>query len=773
MQHSVLRSSGTLLEQLGPSSELAATVMPLLFGAIRRARTAAPESLWRSYAAWRIHFGDEAAGSPAVRAATAAWSREHGCPYEDDPQAWLFALHTWLGIALPLLAAASLPRASMLLADTRVPVRVRLEALAAGELFRSDGIANLASGLLGWYARDGVADSLGSALDSLLAGTRGLPRDAWSADNLRRVYESMIPPEQRHALGEVYTPDSFAARGLDLIDWTPDDDLLDPTCGMGTFLLEALRRRLSSRPRAPAALAVQGLWGFDINALAVLAARTTMAVMLADRLDPDVPVSLPVYVADAIVAASPARLLPDSAQGGPDLELARKLPPVRHIAGNPPWVRWAQLPPAYAAAIKPYCAQANIFGPARYVGGIEPDVSAVVTILAAKKWLARGGRMALYLPTALFSTEAGEGFRRMDDADGAPVAGIKRVQELTALRPFAGMSVPCALVEFCGAEATRYPVAYEVVDKAATTTLWARPIPGTAHGPWLKGMAAEHELWNLIFEGEGGAAYRARKGVTTDCNGVYFVRVIERDGSRVLIENEPSLGRKAGLEHVRAWVETERLFPLLRGRGVSRFRALADPQLAILMAQRGMHGDPDLPAASPGTWEYFRRFEAVLRARGSYRRYQAGKPFWSTWSTGAYTFSPWKVLWREMSGARFCAAMAGPHVGAPWEGKPVVPDHKLYFVPLEDEQEAAYLCAVLNAPAVARAIDAYAAQLSLGVSVVERLRIPRFDRSQQHHVRIAALATYASAAGVSEATERQLDAWALEILAGPKGVERA
>jgi hypothetical protein len=83
----------------------------------------------------------------------------------------------------------------------------------------------------------------------------------------------------------------------------------------------------------------------------------------------------------------------------------------------------------------------------------------------------------------------------------------------------------------------------------------------------------------------------------------------------------------------------------------------ADNQ-AILVPQRGMHGDPDLPATSPKTYGFLNRFAGLLAARSSYRRYQSGQPIWSTWSTGAYTFAPFKVVWQEMSGG--CVRVRSP-----------------------------------------------------------------------------------------------------------------
>jgi hypothetical protein len=89
-----------------------------------------------------------------------------------------------------------------------------------------------------------------------------------SRDVLRTLYQDMVPPEQRQAFGEFYTPDWLAEM---LVEELLDDDwlresvesassgdprgigALDPACGSGTFLYHAARRigRIHERPGIP------------------------------------------------------------------------------------------------------------------------------------------------------------------------------------------------------------------------------------------------------------------------------------------------------------------------------------------------------------------------------------------------------------------------------------------------------------------------------------------------------------------------------------------
>lgn len=60
-------------------------------------------------------------------------------------------------------------------------------------------------------------------------------------------------------------------------------------------------------------------------------------------------------------------------------------------------------------------------------------------------------------------------------------------------------------------------------------------------------------------------------------------------------------------------------------------------------------------------------------------------------------------------------------------------------MPIDTENETAYLTGILNSPTVSGAISVYAAQLSLGTSVVEYSNIPAFDASDPRYERLAQL----------------------------------
>jgi len=62
------------------------------------------------------------------------------------------------------------------------------------------------------------------------------------ADVIGRVYEDLIPPDERHRLGQYYTPPPIVDLIVELCVKSPDDKVLDPGCGSGSFLVKTYHK---------------------------------------------------------------------------------------------------------------------------------------------------------------------------------------------------------------------------------------------------------------------------------------------------------------------------------------------------------------------------------------------------------------------------------------------------------------------------------------------------------------------------------------------------
>jgi hypothetical protein len=144
-------------------------------------------------------------------------------------------------------------------------------------------------------------------------------------DVLGELYQDYFDRETRKALGEFYTPTSVVEYILDSIGYTGiiNERLLDPACGSGTFIVDALKRYLS---RAESLTVDRGTiyyrnWeaildelcirpkivGFDINPFAVLMSQIRFMIELipyykkAIEIDPNFTLkTLPIFMTDSL-----------------------------------------------------------------------------------------------------------------------------------------------------------------------------------------------------------------------------------------------------------------------------------------------------------------------------------------------------------------------------------------------------------------------------------------------------------------------------------------
>ena len=143
---------------------------------------------------------------------------------------------------------------------------------------------------------------------------RRVSRFDWpSADSdiARILYESVIPADERHRLGEYYTPDWLARAIVDAVVTDPlEQRVLDPACGSGTFIFAAVRKYLAAAQEAgrTPAQTLDGLLnrvvGIDVHPVAVHLARATWTFAARDAIeaarDANMTVTVPVYLGDSL-----------------------------------------------------------------------------------------------------------------------------------------------------------------------------------------------------------------------------------------------------------------------------------------------------------------------------------------------------------------------------------------------------------------------------------------------------------------------------------------
>lgn len=866
-----------LVEDFGHKAEIGHAMMASMVAQLERNLTAKGNNKIKLlFEEWRTLFGQVA----DLSRAQADEIRKHipfspNLPPDDVVAAALFAIHSYNALVMKLLAAEIVAQYGLtafpdfcehLLGHDDDALLSALDTeVERGAFFEAARIKGFVEeAVFSWYTDPSIAkkdrSALCDAIRPLLTQLSLYRMDdltaARSRDVLKAFYQALVPEVLRKALGEFYTPDwlvDVACDRAEVADWSTVR-ALDPTCGSGSFLLEVIRRKrklaeaanLSSIDTLTSIL--DQVWGFDLNPLAVQAARVNFLIAIADLVSSaGAEVELPVLLADAVYspAQAPAKgedyveygigsaqanlniklpaalafdrvrldaafvIMADAVQGeleykaveklliaaglmnaaeakawhlalgstyGQILELHRRawngiwFRIVRNffwsavagqfdlIVGNPPWVRWSNLPELYRDRIKPTCERYTIFSETPYHGGNELDISGMITYTTGDKWLKPGGVLVFVITQTHFQSPSSQGFRsfRIDKkANLIP----EYVDDLKLLKPFPKVANKTAIMRLRKVgpkQHPKYPVPYHVWEKlpgqsgaipegATKAAVYAR----VNQKPWeATPVSGGNSPWAILPPGrfqdmaklQGQSDWATgRKGITADLNGVYMVRVISENAATglVQVETRPTAGKIDIGPARKFWIEPDLLYPLLKGAAdFSACHANIQHDLFVIVPNKGiLKADYAKAEAAIGNLKmmkkYFDHFKALLSKRSTYRLRQPGAPFYAIYNSGSYTFAPHKVVWAELSTTFQAAVFTEANV--PLIGKrPIVPDHKVYFAEFQDKDEAYFACAVLNSTLVREYIESHTIQIQVS-NIFKHLSIPKFDPKNKKH----------------------------------------
>ena len=273
-------------------------------------------------------------------------------------------------------------------------------------------------------------------------------------DILSGIYDRYLEPAQKRALGEIYTRPEIARYLIERSGWDRTKTLLDPACGTGTFLVEALEIARSSAissgfgfTDADAIDIIDNLYGLDLNEFSATLAKIQM---LWHVLTAAGATSIKETIRALSVEGGQSSLetwgIPMARAGATRLGFNSGLKRMRQrrdvsafrsistnqngfdvVAGNPPYVsvKNAQISPGL---LSEYDA----------VSAGQTDLSALFFFRALEWWLKPGGRLAFIVNFALANTAAATKLR--DTLRGYKIIELINFEDL-GQSLFTGISV--------------------------------------------------------------------------------------------------------------------------------------------------------------------------------------------------------------------------------------------------------------------------------------------------------------------------------------------
>lgn len=600
-----------------------------------------------------------------------------------------------------------------------------------------------------------------------------------NSDYIKQMYEAVIPRELRHALGEYYTPDWLAeetlGRALSFSGPTRDQKIVDPTCGSGTFLFKAITEKRKAGQSLGDIL--NSVSGIDINPLAVLTAKTNYLLAIIDLIDGETEIEIPVYNADILKYGEPEETWEVQdfiAASDPEWEIRKyaNRDSVRAfsgekadvVVGNPPWVNWEYMPEEYRRSTQHLWTDYRLFtARGRELSFSKEDISVLITYVVIDKFLKMQGVLAFVIRQGVFkSVQNGVGFRRFFLKEECGLE-VLQVDDLSKIRAFDNATNSVALICLRKGRETVYPVPYILWEKrndikklsftgysklrevkAQMTLTEQRAKPAVAEdvsSVWL--TAAERDL-AIMDKVLGKNKYKARTGVFTGgANAVYWLEIKNRTGEGIEVSNIVERAKRT-VEKVTRVIEPDYVFPMLRGSNVKKWKVSYDTYLLCPHTRETKMypvARDVLREEVPKTYDYLCHFKNDLDGRKGFAGWEKEiqrQEFQALLRIGEYTFSKYKMIWKYIASEFVCAVIGcveDKYLGS----KLLLPNEKIMYVSMENEEEAYYLCGILSSTLIADCVKSYMNPTSISAHVLDKLNIPDFDRNDQDHLEIARL----------------------------------
>lgn len=445
-----------------------------------------------------------------------------------------------------------------------------------------------------------------------------------------------------------------------------------------------------------------------------------------------------------------------------------------YVVGNPPWIAWKAMSKSYRAGTLTIWQSYGIFEKNAYdKKTTHDDFGMAVTYVSVDQYLKVGGNMVFLLPASfLKSTKGGEGFRKFEiirNNQSIPF-NVEEVHDFSAVRLF---TIPTVAIKFGKGTAMQFPMDKyrfysqigrkskidshadwkQVSEMVEYSDCLAQPVDkDDVQSAWL--TLEDMTFANNVVNPEIERIYKGRKGIEpAGAKGVYVLLKPKKvkDGYLEIINDMSRQRRQDIIDRGihKGVVEEKYIYPMLGGRNIARWFVKSNEYMIVPHSSEYKYGIPEVTLAreAPETFQWLSFYHDELLDT----RIQNGKffnpdtqPFYRLDNVGTYTYSPYKVLWKEQTGSMSAVVVSTYLQSVPdadpdlfMEDKPIVVDSKVLMLDVYDEMEAYYVCGIINSPSVIEVVDGYAISTNRGVDVLKYIAIVKYDAENEIHRSIA------------------------------------
>jgi type I restriction-modification system DNA methylase subunit len=476
------------------------------------------------------------------------------------------------------------------------------------------------------------------------------------SDILGHVYEDYLSKEERKKLGEYYTPPEVVRYILDAVGYTSAEEIkgkkiLDPSCGSGTFLVEAVRRLIKSLSKKPykssvarpepdeASMILESvrncIYGLDINIFACHITEMNLFFQTIDlygavksKYKEEVFSGFNVFQTDSLMPPKP-KSEDFSEWGKSDSNNAKGIAGIKRmkfdfVVGNPPYVRVQRLDKE----------QKEQYGKYYRTPKANYDIY-IIFIERGAKWLENSGKLGFITPDQYTLTNYGEKLRKfiaekykieqfIDFADTGVFRDVSNYPSIIIIKKTDNEKEINSNFVKC----VRVKQPKDDLLKDIQRRIYKREYFNEYYDLFEFSQANLADVWNFMPEEEKRVfekiedksdckfkeiSERIFQGLVSGADAIYLIKVTEEINDN-LVKIKPI---KSEREYI---IEKEMLKPLLKGKDVRRW-SIDWKDLRVIFPYKIVSGDAILYSEDEmgrdflKTWQYFLDHEKELKGR--------------------------------------------------------------------------------------------------------------------------------------------------------------
>jgi len=223
-------------------------------------------------------------------------------------------------------------------------------------------------------------------------------------DLFHDFYQQIFISKTRHKIGEFYTPALLVEKMVDDV-YKFGAKVLDPSCGSGSFLIDIIIRILNSKFSDDIKIsAINNVYGFDINPLAILTVKVNIFLLFLEyfNLGIDIIPTLNIYQVDSLFPEEYDELI--------DFNIKELYNSFDLIIGNPPWLTYKDITNKdYQIKIRDLSEKLEIKPSSQYITHIE--LSAIFFYSIPSKFLKKQGTIFFVITKSVLNGDHCYNFR--------------------------------------------------------------------------------------------------------------------------------------------------------------------------------------------------------------------------------------------------------------------------------------------------------------------------------------------------------------------------